>query len=162
MKKFILAAVLALPLTALVSQQASASNHCTPLYRVGISLGLVFRGWCGCEPMVCPPKGCHKGKGMPCAGTGCGGPWYNSWPHPAHFQTPAPTGYPWWPAPMTYGGYAAAPQQGMAAPMALAQPTPGLDYYAAPTMTPGQNFGGYRAVQPVGYSIPTYYPGYGQ
>ena len=28
------------------------------------------------------------------------GPWYLYWPMEAHFQAPAPTGYPYWPAPM--------------------------------------------------------------
>src|SRR5262245_39241751 len=28
------------------------------------------------------------------------GPWYLYWPLDAHFQTPAPTGYPFWPTPM--------------------------------------------------------------
>ncbi|HZT81163.1 MAG TPA: hypothetical protein VFA26_13105 [Gemmataceae bacterium] len=28
------------------------------------------------------------------------GPWYSYWPLEAHFQTPAPTPYPYWPAPM--------------------------------------------------------------
>ena len=38
-------------------------------------------------------------------GHGCGrptlGPWYLYWPQDAHFQTPAPTGYPFWPSAMT-------------------------------------------------------------
>jgi len=36
------------------------------------------------------------------SGTACGGvlgPWYNYWPLEAHFITPAPTGYPYWPQP---------------------------------------------------------------
>jgi hypothetical protein len=36
-----------------------------------------------------------------CGGCGgCNGPWYTYWPLEAHFQTPAPTGYPYWPSPM--------------------------------------------------------------
>lgn len=31
----------------------------------------------------------------------CLGPWYQYWPYEAHFVTPAPTGFPYWPSPMT-------------------------------------------------------------
>jgi hypothetical protein len=39
------------------------------------------------------------------------GPWYQYWPLEANFQTPAPTGYPYWPAPM-----ALPPNAGLGAP----------------------------------------------
>lgn len=29
------------------------------------------------------------------------GPWYQYFPHDAYFQVPAPTAYPYWPAPQT-------------------------------------------------------------
>jgi hypothetical protein len=44
------------------------------------------------------------------------GPWYLYWPLEAHFQAPAPTGYPYWPAPM------ALPRQNAAA---YGAPAPG-------------------------------------
>src|SRR5579862_7127285 len=34
------------------------------------------------------------------------GPWYSYWPYEAHFISPAPTGYPYWPAPQTLPGQA--------------------------------------------------------
>jgi hypothetical protein len=51
---------------------------------------------------------CNYGNGFsPCGGAYGGGggmqqlgPWYLYWPLEAHFQTPAPTGYPYWPSPM--------------------------------------------------------------
>ena len=49
---YVLAAVVALPLAALGQQRAMAGgcgDCCTPLYRIGMSVGIVFRGWCGCD-----------------------------------------------------------------------------------------------------------------
>jgi hypothetical protein len=166
MRKYILAAVLALPLTALGQQQAWAGGGgdcCTPLYRVGISIGLVFRGWCGCDYSCCKQKvGCgHCGSGGGGGGGGCctfpgGAPWYGYWPYPAHFQTPAPTGYPYWPAPMTYSGYGAAPTVGDGSQTAMNMPA-GIDHYPNPMagMPVNGNFGGYSpqaaAIQAAGY-----------
>ena len=68
-------------------------------------------------------------------GSGCGyggggsmGPWYSYWPLEAHFQTPAPTGFPYWPAPMTYHAAAPAPDMGNA-------------YAGAPMGTEGYGYG---------------------
>ena len=47
-------------------------------------------------------RGCGNCGGCGSCG-GCGGangPWYTYWPLEAHFQTPAPTGYPYWPSPL--------------------------------------------------------------
>jgi hypothetical protein len=162
MRKFILAAVVALPLAALGQERAMAGGGgdcCTPLYRIGLSVGLVFRGWCGCDYSCCKQSigHCHGGK---CGGGGCsfpgGGPWYGAWPYPAHFQTPAPTGYPYWPAPMTY--HAAAPTPDIGNGYAASQMgMPGMDGYgnAALAMPVGGNYGGFpmnvAAIQPAGY-----------
>jgi hypothetical protein len=35
---------------------------------------------------------------------GQAGPWYLYWPMEAHFQQPAPTGFPFWPGPMSLPG----------------------------------------------------------
>jgi hypothetical protein len=170
MKKFILAALLALPLTALAQSSARAGgcgDCCTPLYRVGISVGLVFRGWCGCDYSTCKQT-CNGASGH-CGGGGgggggCfpgGGPWYGAWPYSAHFQTPAPTGYPYWPAPMGYGaGFSAAP----APAPAYAGTGPGMEPYGLSQMPTAGNFGGYpmSGVQTAGYGAqaPAYwYPG---
>jgi hypothetical protein len=166
MKKFLLAALFALPLTALAGQRASAGDCCTPLYRIGFSVGIVYRGWCGCDYSCCKaPVGTGLGSGK-CGGGGCGsgcsfpggGPWYGYWPYPAHFQTPAPTGFPYWPAPMTYGGYSQAPVP--TSPPAMAQ-MPGMEYYgnAAASIPMGGNFGGYPSLQTVGYNaqVPAYW-----
>lgn len=55
-----------------------------------------YAGSCGggCGP--CGPGGCGPGGGPAQLG-----PWYMYWPMEAHFQTPAPTGYPYWPAAQT-------------------------------------------------------------
>jgi hypothetical protein len=52
-----------------------------------------------CTSSCCGPCG-------PCGpcGSGCVAPlapWYLYWPMDAHFQTPAPMTYPFWPAPQT-------------------------------------------------------------
>jgi hypothetical protein len=164
MKKFLLAAIFALPLTALAGQRASAGDCCTPMYRIGFSVGIVYRGWCGCDYSCCKAPHNTGSCGNKCGGcgSGCsfpgGGPWYGYWPYPAHFQSPAPTGYPYWPAPMTYGGYAQAPVP-MNAP-AMAQ-VPGMEMYgnAAASIPMGGNFGGYPALQTVGYTpqVPAYW-----
>jgi hypothetical protein len=71
----------------------SSSGFCFP----GMVLG--FRCFSPC---------CNYANGFsPCDGA-CGGgggmaqlgPWYLYWPLEAHYQVPAPTGYPYWPAPM--------------------------------------------------------------
>ncbi len=59
------------------------------------------------------------------------GPWYLYWPLEAHFCTPAPTGYPYWPSPqgipaMTYntGAYAPAPVAAYPQTAPALQPAP--------------------------------------
>jgi hypothetical protein len=44
-------------------------------------------------------------RGAACAQAG---PWYLYWPLDAHFNVPAPTGYPFWPNPMSLPGMAPA------------------------------------------------------
>jgi hypothetical protein len=80
-------------------------------------------------------------------------PWYNYWPYEAHFQTAAPTGFPYWPAPQTtapgfnpyasdYGAPALAPQ--------YFAPSPAQGY-VPPAPTPVPEYGAPPAVQPTGY-----------
>ena len=76
------------------------------------------------------------------------GPWYLYWPLEAHFGPPAPTGYPFWPPPMSLPVQAAqyaAPHAAPVAPLPLA-PAP---------VAPLQQ----TAFQPVGYyqQAPGYY-----
>ena len=58
-------------------------------------------------PAAACQAGDHCSSFLSC-GSSCGhrclGPWYSYWPLEAHFQTPAPTGYPYWPSPMGMGG----------------------------------------------------------
>jgi hypothetical protein len=85
MKKLILAGMLALalPLLAVPSRaQAWVFYGC---YHPYINM---------CCKTCPPPAQC--------------GPWYLYWPMEAHFQVPAPTGYPYWPSPMTLPGLAPA------------------------------------------------------
>ncbi|MBY0525299.1 MAG: hypothetical protein K2R98_17970 [Gemmataceae bacterium] len=106
MKKLLLAASLALPFALFGASKASAGGCCDcappPTYKVGISLGICFKPWFGCD----------RGGGKGCCGSGpagCGygpvsaGPWYSYYPYGAHFQTPAPTGFPGWPGPQVSG-----------------------------------------------------------
>jgi hypothetical protein len=68
------------------------------------------------------------------------GPWYMYYPHDAYFQVPAPTAYPYWPAPQTMN----AAQSGLGAPSAAqTMPNP------------------YGVYQPVGYyqTGPSYWYG---
>jgi hypothetical protein len=175
MKKFIVAAILTLPLTAFGAHQAMA-DCCTPMYRIGFSLGLVCRSWCGCDYQCCKPHHCKKCCGVQTCGGGGGGPgggggmpWYGAWPYPAHFNAPAPTGYGYYPGPMQGmpgTGYAMMPMQVM--PYAMTQPMPeGMEQFANPmAMMPAYgNFGGVPMqpqIQPAAYypQAPAYwYPG---
>jgi hypothetical protein len=111
MKKFALASMLALaPL--LSAQKANAWFGCGNGCGGGITLGgqISVSGFCkcySCNPCsqfgpICGGGGCGYGCGYG-GGYGYGGlaPWYTYYPYDAYFQTAAPTGYPYWPAPMT-------------------------------------------------------------
>jgi hypothetical protein len=159
MKRFILAALLALPLAAAAGQTATAGDCCSPTFRIGFSMA--FKGWAGCssEPGCSPNPNpsCN-----PCGGGGCNNcssacvnwgqlaPWYQYWPYDGHFQTSAPTGFPGYPPAMTaygYGGYG----YGAAPATAYGYPAPG----GYPAMQSG--YGGQQVappVQPAAY----YYP----
>ena len=84
MKKLLFAALLALPLFAASARADGCGCGCWFPTRVeaGANVYLRFLG----------PNDC---------GTGQLGPWYLYYPLEAEFQTPAPTGYPYWPTPMT-------------------------------------------------------------
>jgi hypothetical protein len=86
MKKFTLAAVLGLCLLAAGQQRASAHGYCINFGGCGFGFWTKNSAFVGCGE---------------CCGCPSLGPWYLYWPHNAHFQTPAPTGYPFWPQPMT-------------------------------------------------------------
>ena len=84
MKKLLLAALVAVPLFASSAKaQCCGSGCCFQPFKVNVGLSFSV---------------------TPCNSGGAAsqlGPWYQYWPMEAHFQTPAPTGYPFWPAPMT-------------------------------------------------------------
>jgi hypothetical protein len=70
--------------------------------------------WGGGPPGYGGPGAGSVGFGAPpgpgyCNGLGCqAGPWYSYWPYEAHFQSPAPQPYPYYPPPQTlppYPGY---------------------------------------------------------
>lgn len=66
---------------------------------------------------------CFKSSRGPCSPQA--GPWYLYWPLEAHFVAPAPTGYPYWPAPMglpniSFGGPTCPP--GVPVPPVAAAP----------------------------------------
>lgn len=84
MKKLLFAALLALPAFA-ASARADGCGCCWFPWRIDAGVNVHCRVY---------------GPGD-LAGGGQLGPWYQYWPLEAHFQTPAPTGYPYWPTPMT-------------------------------------------------------------
>jgi hypothetical protein len=120
---------------------------CSPTYKIGFSVGLCFKGWCGCTPGSCDPchgpscgGGCCKGGGCCGSGPACGygptplDPWYTYYPYNAHFQTPAPTGYPYGPAPQTSGP---APMFGGTQWQSTPQMAPSMTYPAGQVMPCG-------------------------
>lgn len=83
------------------------------------------------------------------------GPWYLYWPLEAHFNVPAPTGYPYWPSPMALPGMGGAAGMGGPAPVGPAltpTPIPAAPTPAEPPLSPS-------AFQPARYSVPTYWYG---
>jgi hypothetical protein len=119
MKKIYLAAALLLPLLA---TEARADGWFFPVHG---QAGVNFHWNISCGS--CTNGGCQLG------------PWYHYWPLEAHFVTPAPTGYPYWPQPQ-----ALPPANPMLPPP---QPKPELK----PEPKPGAG----PEVKPIGYY---YYP----
>jgi hypothetical protein len=159
MRKFILAALLALPLVALHTERAAAwgcgcgdgCSMCCGTPTITANIGIKFKLFGGlscCCDNCC--GGCGGCGGGCCGGGGMAAPWYSYWPYDAHFMTPAPTGYPNWPAgmgAMMYGSPCASAYGPPPPPMALPGPSP----YAAPA-----------TVQPCGYTpaqAPSYWYG---
>lgn len=169
MRRFILAGLLALPLLGYVETRVEAGN-CCPCINFGadITIKRWFRGGPGtgpcCDNGPCCGGGC--GCGPCCGGGGCCnvGPWYLYWPLDAHFQVPAPTGYPFYPAPMAagglpgYAGYpppAAYPGYGPAGlPYHAANYAPAASYAQYPNYYAPSNY----AAQYPGYGAPAYMP----
>jgi hypothetical protein len=128
MKRLLLAAAAALPL--LLPAPALAGDGACLNLSGGFRLKICASGYLKacCEPFPC---------GNPCGPCGPGGgggmaPWYLYWPMGAHFNVPAPTGYPYWPAAMT----------------------------PPPTWGPGVHTG-HGGFQPVGYhAVPSYWYGH--
>ncbi|HXG09281.1 MAG TPA: hypothetical protein VNK04_05780 [Gemmataceae bacterium] len=116
MRRFVLAAltaVAALPWTGVTEARAHGDGCCLNL-QGGFRLKICAAGFlkAHCEPFpCCPPCGpCGPGVGVaPLA------PWYLYWPMEAHYQVPAPTGFPYWPSAMTpppTWGYTPPPAHG--------------------------------------------------
>ncbi len=113
MKRFVLAALLALSLTVVSGQQASAWCGCKLPWFCICRFG-------GCGGGGCGHGGCYTGCGYRyfgdcdyggsggCGHGGCGGQqgaWYLYWPTDAPATAPQPVAYPYWPTP----GFGAAP-----------------------------------------------------
>ena len=91
MRKIYIAALLVLPAVA-----GTASADCGPCggcCNFGFGLPAVRFNVAGRVTLGCCPPGGGPGGGVQL------GPWYHYWPLDAHFITPAPTGYPYWPQP---------------------------------------------------------------
>jgi hypothetical protein len=87
------------------------------------------------------------------------GPWYLYWPMEAHFAVPAPTGYPYWPNPMTLPTQGGGLGLGGAVPAPagpILSPTPGTFTPPAPTPVPPVK---QSTFQPAGYNVPSYWYG---
>jgi hypothetical protein len=115
MKKFFLAAMLVLPLLAAPAR----ADGCLFPFHVEGGVNANFRINCGS----------NYGGGYQL------GPWYHYWPLEAHFVTPAPTGFPYWPPPQ-----ALMPPPNPVLPPPQPKPNPGPDvkpvgYYYAPYQT---------------------------
>lgn len=118
MKRFLLASGLAL--AVLVAMRPVASAHKGEPFRIGITLGCVNYGFSfGYDARACGGCGgcgpCSGFAGPGACGGGCGGggvgnlnAWYTYWPYEAHFQTPAPVGFPYWPTMSPYDADAAS------------------------------------------------------
>src|SRR5437868_6332776 len=91
MRKIYIAALLVLPAVAGTASADCCGGGCNFGFGIpAMQFNMTARFRLGC----CPPGG----------GPGGGaqlGPWYNYWPLEAHFITPAPTGYPYWPQPQS-------------------------------------------------------------
>src|SRR5947209_5115941 len=139
--KRLLAAAALLGLPVLASPvQAGCCCFTVPGFKVN---------WC-CHFQCCP-CGC----GQP----GQAGPWYLYWPLEAHFQTPAPCSYPFWPAPMVLPGQAAEVQGTQPLPPAAGMMDGGhsMSMAPAPTMPAATGFTAgpanfHAPVQPTSYS----------
>jgi hypothetical protein len=136
MRKFLLAAALALPFTVLVVSKASAGCCCPPppVTKVGISFGICWRTWCGHD---CCGAASAGGRAGPGSGPVTAGPWYTYYPYTGNSLTPAPTGYPYWPSPQTsgpmFGGNYQAPPQNPGFSLYPAGPVQPCGYYQAPS-----------------------------
>ena len=114
MTKFTWACLFALPLLALAPRaQAGCCCFCPPPINVNCHHSFSLQGTIGCAPFN--------------YGGAQAGPWYSYFPYEAHFQTPAPYGYPFWPTSvptMAYPGTGAAyPNQVPAMQPETVQPT---------------------------------------
>jgi hypothetical protein len=78
------------------------------------------------------------------------GPWYLYWPMEAHFVTPAPIGYPYWPSPMTLPNMALGGPGSPAVPPHLPGPAvvPAIPQPPAPPAP---------ALRPASCSVPAYW-----
>src|SRR5207302_9663105 len=113
MKKIVAALIVsvALPAAACRAEDCCFSfGHCGTLsygFRIKVCAAGCLK-WMPCAGPCCGgcAPGCSLGGGGGGGGFGGGGgggggaPWYSYWPLEAHFQVPAPTGYPYWPSPM--------------------------------------------------------------
>jgi hypothetical protein len=90
MRKIYIAALLVLPAVA-GTASADCGGPCGGCCNFGFGLPAVQFNMAARFRLGCYPPG--GGVQL--------GPWYNYWPLEAHFITPAPTGYPYWPQPQT-------------------------------------------------------------
>src|SRR3954447_974251 len=138
MRKRFGVALLAVPLLALPAWAHNPFAGCAPCMPFKINTGFDFHF------KYCGPNNAYGAQL---------GPWYNYWPLEAHFQVPAMPCYPYWPAPMTLPGAAAAagfnPYGGYHPPATAAAPAVPAAPAAVPTLPPPLK--PTAALEPVGY-----------
>ncbi|MCS6852756.1 MAG: hypothetical protein NZ700_16485 [Gemmataceae bacterium] len=106
MRTILKAALWTLPVLLATPRPADAAGCCSPF---NFGFDLTIKKWCshacGCGPCFDNGGCCLGGGPCPCYVA----PWYLYWPMEAHFQAAAPTGFPFWPAPMMASGPTAPP-----------------------------------------------------
>jgi hypothetical protein len=131
MKKWLGAAAV-----ALLCIPSARAGYCGPPYKVTAGFSINFN----CNPQV----SCQLG------------PWYHYWPLEAHFVTPAPCSYPYWPAPQTLPCVRPAPPP---LPPAAAHAPPALPAPVATPAQPGPKLNGPELpLKPAYYQAPTFQP----
>jgi hypothetical protein len=110
--------------------------------------------WGGGPPGGSIGFGAPPGPGL-CNGGGCqAGPWYSYWPYEAHFISPAPQPFPFYPPPQTL-----PPYPGFTPPQPGSGPGPGVAPGSGSGSAPGSGSGSGTAGPAAAFQQSAYYGG---